>query len=936
MTIVSNSNRDSSWGDISDIRCIKCGNNEIRVTVKNSLEGAICGGCGATFDKIWGVPYFGDFEADDILGLIEISANIINRGKFGINPEVVERWEKLLSDYHHAEDKERFVKHTPEAQSPYWGNRYGEWVEVMHLTKGLNLNGLKVLDIGAGLGFDSHRLSMRGANVTALEFSPILAESGQISFPGIRWIGGFSHCLPFKNATFDTVFCNAALHHMKDIPAAISESLRVLKPGGMLITTCDSFRPSDADNDFELKIFDKDPDVLSGVNEGVPRFSEFVSVLQQHADTIKTEVFTHTLYDGLLKTTIKELTPWNIEKDGNMLSKCSGSLALRVTLRAPWPIPGVLQTDAVLSARDYAASLSSEVSAMAKLAQLMPALYVDLPFPGGIGSKFDLLNGWRLKKPFHNGRIAYRRGRWFLRRSADADTLAFDVKLPSMGTETAAHITVMLNGKESGSFHIVSSRWTRAAINLSKISADQVFAVEIQLQGGGQTLEENCFMVKNRSYKTKKVSNLLSKKADGESCVYAVIPVFNRIHFTLACIKDLKEQTYPNIQIIVADGGSTDGTIDEIRRRFPDVVVLTAEKELWWTGAMAMGIEHALYESNGRDDFVLMMNNDTQIPENYVSSLMAASRIYEAAVGAIVVDSRDPSCILDAGEYIDWDTYSFPVNTDVDPDDDFRDDVDVLPGRGSLIPMEMIRVAGNVDAQLLPHYLADYEFFYRLKKHGFRLGVYYGIRLLSHIEETGIVPGTTGISFRIALKELFSRRSMTNVIDHWRFVRRHAPSKMRVRIQLRLILRAAGVFLLRTPLRPIGVILVGLFRLQTLFSLAIKGQFRSFFYFLKEFKEKRVDILCNPKHFPALIRLPIYLFASPGPVRQSECIRHGLDVENLMGRGILRPIEIEDWYKLTTLNFGRMNESKNLKRLFWLAWNPCRKLILLIRVIKKL
>jgi ubiquinone/menaquinone biosynthesis C-methylase UbiE len=52
----------------------------------------------------------------------------------------------------------------------------------------------------------------------------------------MRWIGGFSHVLRFTHGSFDFVFANAALHRIRDIPAAISEMLRVLRPGGYLIS----------------------------------------------------------------------------------------------------------------------------------------------------------------------------------------------------------------------------------------------------------------------------------------------------------------------------------------------------------------------------------------------------------------------------------------------------------------------------------------------------------------------------------------------------------------------------------------------------------------------------------------------------------------------------------------------------------------------------
>ena len=41
--------------------------------------------------------------------------------------------------------------------------------------------------------------------------------------------------MPFNDSTFDIVLCNHVLEHIKKHPQALSEILRVLKPGGLLL-----------------------------------------------------------------------------------------------------------------------------------------------------------------------------------------------------------------------------------------------------------------------------------------------------------------------------------------------------------------------------------------------------------------------------------------------------------------------------------------------------------------------------------------------------------------------------------------------------------------------------------------------------------------------------------------------------------------------------
>ena len=205
--------------------------------------------------------------------------------------------------------------------------------------------------------------------------------------------------------------------------------------------------------------------------------------------------------------------------------------------------------------------------------------------------------------------------------------------------------------------------------------------------------------------------------------VYAVVPVFNRLSDTLASLDCLRRQTYRPIEIIVADGGSSDGTPEVLERTLPGVQVLRTGKGVWWAGAAAAAVDQALRRSTSDDDFVLFLNNDTEFDPRYVSQLVEASRRHDACVSGVVVDREPPGGVLEAGVVLDRTGFTFRHRTELAPDVPFWQGTDVLPGYGLLVPVRMLRAVGNLNARRYPHYLSDYDLTMRLRRAGFRLGV---------------------------------------------------------------------------------------------------------------------------------------------------------------------------------------------------------------------
>lgn len=91
----------------------------------------------------------------------------------------------------------------------------------------------RVLDLGCGTGILLCDLMRRSCFVVGLDLSPEMRRAAHtLSVP---LVVGNGSVLPFCDASFNLVTCRGVLHHVSDIPAALSEIHRVLHPAGELI-----------------------------------------------------------------------------------------------------------------------------------------------------------------------------------------------------------------------------------------------------------------------------------------------------------------------------------------------------------------------------------------------------------------------------------------------------------------------------------------------------------------------------------------------------------------------------------------------------------------------------------------------------------------------------------------------------------------------------
>ena len=125
--------------------------------------------------------------------------------------------------------------------------------------------------------------------------------------------------------------------------------------------------------------------------------------------------------------------------------------------------------------------------------------------------------------------------------------------------------------------------------------------------------------------------------------VSVITVVYNGAEHLEEAIRAVAAQTYPNIEHIIIDGGSTDGTIDILHRNDDVVGYWQSEKDRGLYDAMNKGV--ALVTD--RESYVLFANaDDTLYSADSISSVMSLSRGEDLVYGKMIFSDGKISGVL--------------------------------------------------------------------------------------------------------------------------------------------------------------------------------------------------------------------------------------------------------------------------------------------------
>ena len=110
---------------------------------------------------------------------------------------------------------------------------------------------------------------------------------------------------------------------------------------------------------------------------------------------------------------------------------------------------------------------------------------------------------------------------------------------------------------------------------------------------------------------------------------------------TLVCLDSLRLQDYPNLQVIVVDNGSTDGSVEHIRAAHPWATLHETGYNLGFARGCNAGIRLA-YALGA--DLVWLLNNDTSAPPDTVAQLVRTALAHPeaGAIGSILFYMHAP------------------------------------------------------------------------------------------------------------------------------------------------------------------------------------------------------------------------------------------------------------------------------------------------------
>ncbi len=259
--------------------------------------------------------------------------------------------------------------------------------------------------------------------------------------------------------------------------------------------------------------------------------------------------------------------------------------------------------------------------------------------------------------------------------------------------------------------------------------------------------------------------------------LYLVIADFNGCDQTRRCLQALRASHCQDFTILVVDHGTDGQTREMLAHECPAAIRVAGSPDDWWTGATNLGIRAALAcEASA----VMLLNNDCYVTPKTIGTLLELAQDQpDAIIAPIQRDWRsgEITCISPRSHFL----LGFPTVPGPRRLTPAMAAQPLLParliggGRGAILPAGVLARLGLFDAETLPHYWADHDFYLRARRLGIPLNI--ATRAFVDIDSTRTTsadrPET--LSWSAFRRTLYDTRSHRNIRDVAALFRKHYP-----------------------------------------------------------------------------------------------------------------------------------------------------------------
>lgn len=198
-----------------------------------------------------------------------------------------------------------------------------------------------------------------------------------------------------------------------------------------------------------------------------------------------------------------------------------------------------------------------------------------------------------------------------------------------------------------------------------------------------------------------------------------IVLSWNGIEYLGDCLDAVLAQDYPDLEVVVVDNGSTDGSANLVGEQYPEVALIRNERNLGFAAGSNVGLRAAT------GDVLALLNQDTIVEPDWIRALV--STIQDPTIGIVGSKSFYPDgTVQHAGGLV----YGARAETDHlgrhEPDDGRFDevrDVDFVTGAALAVARTALSHIDLLDESFSHAYYEDVDWCYTAREAGFRVVV---------------------------------------------------------------------------------------------------------------------------------------------------------------------------------------------------------------------